>query len=188
MTATAAPFGFRPVFHSTGFDRATRRTIASGAAAIYKGSPVTLQANGTIAIAAAAQDILGIFNGVEYIDPTGRPIYSPTWPAGATFAAGTLPIAYVWEDFDTMFEVQANGPVAWTAIGDHADVVNPTTGSASQGLSTASLNATLAGTGVQGQFRIQDISPYVDNFAGDAFTIVRVKIARDQFIANKVAI
>lgn len=189
MTATAAPFGFRPVFHSTGFDRATRRTIAGGyASAIYKGSPVILNTNGTLNVGTAAADILGIFAGVEYIDASGKPTYSPNWPAAQAIFPNSVPVAYVWEDLDTVFEVQANGSLAQAAIGDQADVVNPGNGSALTGQSTAALSSALAGAGVQAQFRIVDIAPYVDNAIGDAFTIARVKIARDQFVANKVAI
>jgi len=189
MTASAAPFGFRPAFHSTGLDRAKRRTVAGGyASAIYKGSPVILNTNGTLNIGTAAADLLGIFAGCEYVDATGKPTYSPFWPAAQAIFPNTTPIAYVWEDFDTMFEVQANGPVPQTAIGDQADVVNPGNGSTLTGQSTAALSSTLAGAGAQAQFRIEDIAPYVDNAAGDAFTIVRVKLARSQFIANKVAV
>lgn len=189
MTAQAAPFGFRPVLHSTGLDRARRRTIAPGyGTALYKGMMVTLNTNGTIVAAAAAADFLGVFAGVEYTDVNGKPNYSPYWPAAQQVLANTPIIAYVWEDFDTMFEVQANGSIAATAIGDQADVVNVGAGSTMTGLSTSALNSTLAGAGVQGQWRIEEIAGYPDNAAGDAFTIVRVKMARQQFIANKVAV
>lgn len=189
MTATAAPFGFRPVYHPTGLDRGTKRTIASGyATALYKGMPVTLATNGTIVAGAAAADIKGIFNGVEYVDPQGKPNYSPFWPAAQTVLAGTSPVAYVWEDPGTVFEVQANGPVLQAAIGDQTDAVNVGNGNAMTGLSTAAVSSTLAGVGVQGQFRIVGFGGQQDNAPGDLFTIVQVQIARDQFVANKTAV
>jgi hypothetical protein len=188
MTAVAAPFGFQPVFHPTGFDRGILRTIASGyGTAIYKGSPVILDTNGTIVIGTAAADLLGIFAGVEYTDPSGKPNWSPYWPAGQTVFAGTSPKAYVWEDPATVFAVQANGPIAQSAIGSQADVVNPGAGSALTGLSSAALGAAVAG-GAQAQFRIYGFQLTEDNAPGDAFTVVQVQLARSQFIANKVAV
>lgn len=189
MTATAAPFGFRPANHPTGLDRGTKRTIASGyGTAIFKGAPVILNTNGTIVAGAAASDILGIFNGVEYIDALGKPNYSNFWPAGQLTLTGTAPVAYVWEDQGTVFEVQANGSVPQTALGDQTDVVNVGNGNAMIGLSTCGVSATLAGAAAQGQFRIVGFGGQLDNVAGDLFTVVQVQIARDQFIANKVAI
>jgi len=41
---------------------------------------------------------------------------------------------------------------------------------------------------VQGQVRIVDIAPYVDNNWGDAYTIVRVTVAKTQFQAVSPAI
>lgn len=189
MTAVAAPFGFRPVFHPTGLDRGILRTIASAyGTAIYKGGPVILNTNGTIVVGTAAADILGIFNGVEYVDSTGKPNYSTFWPAGQTLFTGTEAKAYVWEDPATVFEVQANGPMPATSVGDQADVVNPGAGNALTGLSTAALSTTLAGAGAQAQFRIYGLSRYEDNAWGDAFTIVQVQMARQQFVSNKVAV
>lgn len=189
MTATASPFGFRPVYHPTGLDRATKRTIASGyGTAIYKGAPVTLNTNGTITLGAAAADIKGIFDGVEYTDQLGKPNYSPFWPAGQLVLAGTTPTAYVWEDPGTVFEVQANGSVPQAAIGDQTDVVNVGAGTVMTGQSTSGVSSTLAGAGAQGQFRIVGFGLQEDNQPGDLFTILQVQIARDQFIANKVAV
>lgn len=188
MTNVAAPFGFRPVFHPTGFDRGILRYIAPAyGTTIYKGQPVALNTNGTIVAAAAASDILGILAGVEFIDATGKPNYQNFWPAGQTVATGTQPRAYVWEDPATVFEVQATGPIPLTAIGDQADAANIGTGNASMGLSTAALGA-LVGAGVQGQFRIYGFGLYEDNAPGDLFTIVQVQIARHQFVANKIAV
>ena len=65
---------------------------------------------------------------------------------------------------------------------------NVTAGSTSTGLSAATLSATLAGAGVQAQWRIVGFAGYVDNTPGDAFTIVQVQLARSQYVANKVAI
>jgi cell wall assembly regulator SMI1 len=43
--------------------------------------------------------------------------------------------------------------------------------------------ATPLSTGTQGQLQILDLAPYPDNAWGDAFTIVRVQVARRQIAA-----
>jgi len=189
MSAVSAPFGFRPAYHPTGFDRASKYAIAAAyASGILKGAPVILNTNGTVTIGAAASDILGIFAGCEYVDATGKPNVSPNWPAAQTVLAGTVPVAWVYDNPDDIFEVQADGSVAQTAIGDQADVSNVAAGSTVTGQSQATLSATLAGVGVQAQFRIIGFNLAQDNAPGDAYTVVQVQIARHQFVANKTAI
>lgn len=186
MSATLAPFGFRPADHPTGNARAKPYTIASAyGTAIYKYSPVILNTNGTITIGTTAADLIGVFAGVEYTDSTGKPTWSNYWPASTT---ATNITAYVWDDPDLIYDVQANGSVAQTAVGDQADVVNPGNGSTSTGLSSAALNSTLAGAGVQAQFRIVGFNRDPNNAIGDTYTVVQVQLARSQFVANKVAI
>lgn len=186
MSATSAPFGFRPVFHPTGNTRGKPFTIASGyGTTIYKNMPVILNTNGTITAGTAAADILGTLVGVEYTDSTGKPTYSNYWPASTV---ATNITAYVNDDPDTVYEVQADGSIAQTAIGDQADISNATNGSTSTGLSSCTLSATLAGAGVQAQFRIVGFGQAPDNAIGDAYTVVQVQLARSQFVSNKVAI
>jgi hypothetical protein len=189
MTATAAPFGFRPVWHPTGLDRGILRFIDPVyATPLYKGMPVALNTNGTIVAATVAADILGIFAGCEYIDSLGKPNFQNFWPGNPGIYTGRQPRAYVWEDALTVFEVQGNGPIPLAAIGDQADVVNPAAGTLPLGMSTAALNSTLVGAAAQGQFRIVGFNMGEDNTPGDLYTIVQVQIARQQFIANKVAV
>lgn len=188
MSAVAAPFGLVPAYHPTGLERAMAYTIAGAyATAIFKGDPVILNATGSVIAGTAAADLLGVFDGVEYVDPTGKPTYSNFWPAAQAILAGTVPTVYVWDQPDTVFAVQANGSVPATAIGNQADVVMGA-GSTQTGLSTTAMSATLAGVGVQAQLRIVDFDRNPGNAAGDAFTVVQVKIARHQYVANKVAI
>lgn len=186
MSATSAPFGMRPVYHPSGLDRASAYTIGTGyGSAIYKGSPVILNTDGTLNIGTTNADILGVFDGVEYTDSTNKPTYSNYWIAST---AATNVTAWVWDNPVTVYEIQSSGSIAATAVGDQADFVNPGTGSTATGLSTAQINATLKGAGVQGQLRIVGLSLYPDNAWADAYTIVQVQIARQQYVANKVAI
>ena len=66
-------------------------------------------------------------------------------------------------------------------------MASATAGSTTTGLSQAMLG-TVVGAGSQGDFRIIDIAPYIDNEWGDSFVIVRVQISRHQYTANIVAI
>ena len=187
MSAASAPFGFRPAYHPSGLERAKKYAIASAyGTAIYKGQPVILNTNGTIVVGTAAADLLGVFAGCEYVDSTGKPTVSTFWPASTAVLAGTVPTAWVYDDPEQIYEVQSDGSIAQTAIGDQADVSN--VGNNANSLSTATLSATLAGAAAQAQFRIIGFGQQIDNLPGDAFTVVQVKLARHQFISNKVAI
>jgi hypothetical protein len=186
MSATSAPFGFIPTVNQKGLSAARPYKIAAAyATAIYKYQPVKLVTAGTIEAGAAAEDLLGTLAGVEYTDAEGRRVVNTKWPTGGVSGATDI-VAWVWDDPENEFVVQANGSVAQAAIGDQADVVNATDNG--NGMSQAMLNATLAGAGLQGQFRIVDFEKSVDNAPGDAFTKVIVKIARHQYVGNKVAI
>lgn len=193
MSATNAPFGFRPAYFPTGRERAKKYAVASAyGTQMQKGQPCILNTNGTVTVGTAAADLLGILAGFEYTDANGKPWVSTYWPAGQTVLSGTTPIAWVYDDPGIVYEVQADGSIAQTAIGDQADVsnVSATAGVPSSGnvMSACTLSATLAGVGVQAQFRIVGFGQQVDNTPGDAFTIVQVQLARSQFVSNKVAV
>jgi len=190
MTTTATPFGMRPVQHMTGSirPRVANGLIASGyASSIYKYGPVTMQTTGLLAAATTAQDFIGALAGVEYTDPNGYYRISKYWPANTTYQAGSCTVAF-WDDPSLIYEMQANGSITQTAIGDQSDFVNPGAGSTVTGESTAALNSTLAGAGVQGQLRILGLVPLDGNAWGDAYTMVTVQIARHQYVTSKVAI
>jgi len=184
MSAVSAPFGFRPAYNPIGLDRAKKYTIAAAyGTAIYEGQPVILNTNGTITAGTAAADLLGVFAGCEYIDATGKPNVSNYWPGTA---GATNIVAWVYDDPNNVYEVQSDGSIAQTAIGDQADISNATANS--NGRSQATLSSTVATVGVQAQFRIVGFGQQLDNAPGDAFTICQVQIARHQYITSKVAI
>ena len=79
--------------------------------------------------------------------------------------------------------------MAQTTLGNEYNFTNVTSGSSTTGLSQATLGAsTAAGNGTQGQMRVVDLAPYVDNAWGDAYTIVRVVNAQSQFFGSVTAI
>jgi hypothetical protein len=187
MSATNAPFGLRPAFHPSGLDRA--QALAGGIPSAYssdilKGQAVLYVAgSGVIEPVNATGDALsGAFAGVEWTDTTGRRRVSNYWPANTAYQTGSC-VAYFYNDPNIVYEIQADGSVAQTAIGLDANLSNFAAGSNVTGLSQATMAATPLSTGAQGQLQILDLAPYVDNAWGDNFTIVRVQVARRQIAA-----
>ena len=187
MSATSAPFGLRPAFHPSGLDRA--QALANGIPSAYntdilKGQPVLYVAGSGVIepVNATADPVSGAFAGVEWTDTTGRRRVSNYWPANTAYQTGSC-VAYFYNDPNIVYEIQAAGSIAQTSVGLGANFSNFAAGSNVTGLSQATLNATVLATGVQGQVQILDIAPYPDNDWGDAFTIVRVQVARRQIAA-----
>jgi len=183
MSATSAPFGLRPAFHPSGLDRA--QALAGGIASAYpadilKGQPVKYDTAGTIVPASGSEAFVGAFAGVEWTDTTGRRRVSNYWPANTAYQTGSC-VAYFYNDPNIVYEIQADGTLAQTSIGDEANITNSTAGSNTTGLSQATLSTSLAGANGVAAMRIVDIAPYPDNNWGDAYVIVRATIAQFQF-------
>lgn len=201
MSSTSAPFGLRPAFHPSGLDRAQALSngITSGYASnILKGQPVQYgsTANGitlgtigiALAVTGATGAFAGAFAGVEWTDTTGRRRVSNYWPAGTTFQTGSC-VAYFYNDSNIVYEIQADGAMAQTTIGNEYPFSNIAAGSAVTGLSQCTLaSASPAGNGVQSQMRVVDLAPYVDNAWGDSFTIVRVVVSQSQYFGAFAAV
>lgn len=185
MSSTNAPFGLRPAFHPSGLDRAQALAggIASGYSSnILKGQAVKyLASNGVINAVTGTEAFSGAFAGVEWTDTTGRRRVSNYWPASTAYQAGSC-IAYFYNDNNIVYEIQADGAIAQTAIGNEANLTsaNLAAGSTTTGLSQATLSTTLVGNSTQGQMRIVDIAPLVDNAWGDAYTVVRAVVSNSQ--------
>ena len=209
MSSSSAPFGLRPAFHPSGLDRAQALAngITSGLAVnILKGQPVvyttaatvgsTGAANGTIipagtpgnSAATSGYQVAGAFAGTEWTDTTGRRRISNYWPTGTAYQTGSC-IAYFYNDQNIVYEIQGDGTLAQTSIGNEYNFSNITAGSTTTGLSQATLAVASAQTnGAQGQMRVVDIAPYVDNNWGDAYVIVRVTLPYVQFVAATTAV
>ena len=185
MTATAAPFGLRPAMHGVGgINRPIRRSIdPANTTAIYKGTPVQINiADGFVALATAGvpsgstNQVDGVFVGCEYYDATGKYNVSSFWP-GVTGCTNI--VAWVIEDPGVVFEGQAAGSIAQSAIGNGINLsASPGTGSTQTGVSTATLATAITGAA---QFVIVDVAQSEDNTWGDAFTIIRVKLAASKY-------
>jgi|TARA_R110000751_G_scaffold9210_1_gene35130 hypothetical protein len=164
MANKDAPFGFRAV-GELGSEPNTGGTskylIASGETdVIYKGDVVTLETAGTITVSGNTTTAnIGVFNGCFYNDPTTQ---KPTWknyyPGSITPTVGDIE-AFVYDDPNRLFEVQANGTLAQTAVGDNCDQVYAA-GSTINGASKSELGSVAGGTA---QFRVVRISEDPDN-------------------------
>ena len=195
MSATSAPFGFRPSFHNSGQMRPKAYTIASTYAAnIFLGDPVKLVDAGTIQLGTSDGSrtgtvdgvlLLGIFAGCEYNDATGKPTVSNFWPTGTT---ATNIVAYVYDDPETLFDVQYANPgtagtdSVQTAVGEECDWV-PTAagGSTSTGLSSTSLTVIMA---TSGQFQITRFALFPNDSLTDAYVTATVRINEHQYKAS----
>jgi hypothetical protein len=190
MSSTNAPFGLRPSFHPTGLDRAVALTdgIASGYSSnLLKGQPVALNSSGVIIAATAGSAYQGAFAGVQWTDTTGRVRVSNYWPASTAYITGSC-IAYYYSDPNIVYDIQADGSLAQTSIGDQANFSNIAAGSSTTGLSQCTMSSSLVGSSAVGDLRIINLSPGVDNAWGDAYTVVQVQVSRSQYVATINAI
>lgn len=195
MSSTSAPFGFRPSFHNSGQIRPKAYTIASTYAInIFAGDPVKLTDNGVIQLGTSDGTrsgtvdgiaLLGVFAGCEYRDSNGRPVVSNYWPASTT---ATEIRAYVYDDPETLFDVQYNNPgtagtdTVQTAVGEECDwtVASPG-GSTSTGLSNTLLTAIQA---TSGQFQIVGFAYGVNDSLTDAYVVATVRINEHHYKAS----
>lgn len=187
MSATATPYGFKPVNEIGGLPYAgsTRQIkIASGYASnIYYGSVVSIVAAGTIQVVTTNGDnstpfpagTIGVFVGCTYTNPSTKQLtFAQYWPTG-TVASDAM--AYVVDDYNTLFQVQADGSLAQATLGSNAilaAVQSTSTGSTTTGNSNTALSATVATTSGYA-FRIVDFVESTTSTVGDAYTDVLVK-------------
>jgi hypothetical protein len=186
MSATSAPFGLRPSFHPSGLDRAIALAngIASGySSGILKGQPVALNTSGNIIAATAGSAYQGAFAGHEWTDVSGRRQISNQWVASTAYTTGSE-VTYYYSDPNIVYDIQANGSLAQTSIGDQANFASITAGSTTTGLSQCMISTSLAGSGAVGDMRIIGLTPAVDNDWGDAYTVVQVQVSRSQYVAT----
>jgi len=185
MATTAAPYGLKAVNLVGGqpYAGSTRQLkIASGYAAnIYNGSVVSIVAAGTVEIVsevgsnadAFPAGTVGVFVGCSYTDPnTKQKLFSQYWPTG-TVAADA--VAYVIDDPDVVFQIQADDTLAQTALGINIPVVNPTAGSTTTGNSTMAADASGIAVTDTLAFKIIDFVDSTTSSVGDTYTDVLVK-------------
>lgn len=191
----------RPAFGSGGAQPLGGYGIASGYANnIFQGSPIQVDAttpSSNIILASTfvsaappipkASLLLGSFQGVEFTLATGRRTVSNFWPAGTVPFASSQTVAWITRDPRIRYEIQANGSIPATAMGNMASITangsangNATTGFSTVGLDTATLITPAANPTFVNHLRIVGFSQRIDNLPADAFTQVIVEIAGHQ--------
>jgi len=174
------PFGLRPVGKlgsSINNGGTTKYRIADNqSGVIYKGDPVFVgdgsdagavvtPAAGYIASAETGNICcVGVFNGCYYIDPTTKkPTWSNYYPGSVNITEGTID-AYVYDDPNMLFEVQASGTLTYaTVVNNNIDMLTYAAGSTVNGQSKVELAAAVTGSGATAQFVVIGISEDPEN-------------------------
>jgi len=185
MATTAAPYGLRPINLIGGqvFAGSTRQIAITSAynTNIFFGDIVAIDGtNGTIVkvtnVGSAADQfpagLVGVFLGCTYTDPNLKyKLNSQYWPAN-TVASDAM--AYICDDPDTLFQIQANGTVAQTSLGANFPVIQ-TAGSTTTGDSKIALNYAGGNTTSTIGLRLVDFVNGPFSTVGDAYTDCIVK-------------
>ena len=168
MSATAAPFGLRPVGNLSGtYNQSFRQypILSTESTRICFGDIVKLNdAGSTTTIqkdtGTSSATPIGIFLGCRFIDVSTKQLtFSQQWSG----AAHTEGMAYVADDPNILFEIQADGAVNDDDIAANAALVQGTS-SAALGISRVSLDISTAANTASLPIRIVD---FKGGFDGD---------------------
>lgn len=191
MATTAAPYGLKPVKRADGmaYAGATSQYLidpAGEATNLFYGQVVHIGADGYIALSTATgadgttnalptgttlTGSLGVFVGCEYVNDQGQPTFAQYYPSG-TSNGGAIR-AYVVDDPNVLFQVQADGPMDQSDIGANtffAAAQSTSTGNTATGNSTSAVDATTKTT--TAAFRIVAAASPI----GDAYPDLLVKL------------
>ncbi len=179
MANKDAAFGLRPVGKlgsSVNNSGTTKYRIADNqAGAIYKGdivfvgdgsdagTGVTPAAGYIGPVAAGNICSVGVFNGCFYIDPTSKkPTWSNYYPGSVNITVGTID-AYVYDDPNTLFEVQASGTLTYaTVVNNNIDILYGA-GSTVNGQSKTELASAVTASGATDMLVVVGISEDPEN-------------------------
>ena len=187
MASTASPYGLKPVNRVDGLPYAgeTRQfliTPAGYASNLFYGQVVKIHTDGYINLVtetggtgdAFPAGTIGVFVGCSYVNTQGQTVFSQYYPSGSTNA-----VAYVVDDDRAVFQVQADGAVAQTQLGQNVffsaaqNGTNASGGNTQSGNSLSAVSATSqAGTAA---FRIVGFVNAPGSAVGDAKTDLLVK-------------
>ena len=159
MANIDAAFGLRPYeksganYNNQGvnaypinFDGLTTGTTSK----IWTGTPVIPLAGGLIDVPGAAAGgtvpLLGVFMGCKYIATDGTPTWSPYWPGYAAIKASTEATAYVADNPDALFVINANAALPDNDLFINCNFATATTGTDTSGYSLAELDPSTRNT------------------------------------------
>ena len=168
MANKDAAFGLRPSRMMGGAPFSggqSRYRIASGySTKIFQGDLVKQVTGGGIERAAASSTVpvVGVFNGVQYTDPTtGEQVFANHYPG--SISASDI-IGFIIDDPNVVFEVQADEafPVA-DLLGNFDIIDQSTTGDTASGRSNMELDVSTGATTTTLPLKAIDISQDPDN-------------------------
>jgi|TARA_Y100000004_G_scaffold151897_1_gene174803 hypothetical protein len=167
MANINAVFGFRPVKKvGAGYNASAQNEYVIGnneSSAIYQGDPVIMNANGAISVGSTAgAELIGVFNGCFYTDPTTqKPTYSNYYPG--SIAADDI-VANVIDDPNALFEVKVDDTNGGQAqVGSNANIATYAAGSTKTGVSGVALDGSSFATSSAANFRVVSLSTDPDN-------------------------
>ena len=168
MANVTEQYGLKPVRQLNGspfINAQNRYRIASNnSTAIFQGDLVIPQTTGNItrAIANTSTEVVGVFNGCFYTDPTTqKPTFRNNYPG--SIAASDI-IAMVVDATETVYEIKANATFVVADLFKNYSVTN-VTGSTQTGISKVTLD--VANSGTAGTFVVQAIDITQDPFNSD---------------------
>ena len=193
MANSDAAYGFRPVqvkgggtpqenvFAPQGY------SIASGyGSTIALGDPVgqtgTSDADGRpgIQLVSTPGVIRGVFAGVSYVDANGEQQFRTSWTASTV---ATNIIAFVWDDPDIIFSIQADEDIVAGDFNNKVDYIHATS---VNGVSRVELDSSNIGTGDALKILARDDSVSPNNL-GENFTKVLVMIREHEMLSTYTA-
>jgi hypothetical protein len=198
MASTNSPYGLRPInlLGGQSYAGSTRKyAISPGYATnIQYGDPVLIINTGSVAAALRGTlgrfnttttattvtntgggfGFVGVFVGVTFTDPVYGAVFRQNYAAGNT---ATDIMAYVVDDPDALFQVQANGQLNQTALGCNAALIQTIAGNSGANINSGvGLDASSIGTANTLPVRIVDFVNSTTSQIGDAYTDVIVRI------------
>jgi hypothetical protein len=180
MAAVASPYGLRPV-NMSGSQYMTHgmrlmKIAAAYGTSIFNGDLVKLNAGYIEKDVATTGNLpIGVFFGCEYEDTAMGLFHRNFWTAGTVTKTNSSIWAYVIDDPDVLFEIQASGSVTQANLGSNANIVQ-TAGSLITGRSAIALNITGIAATATFPLRIVDFVRRPGSSVGDAFTDVIVRL------------
>jgi hypothetical protein len=194
VAATSSPYGLRPInlLGGQSYAGSTREYAipASFAVSIQYGDPVIITNTGstrgtlarfnatttatTVTSTGGGFGFVGVFVGVTFTDPVYGTVFRQNYAAGNT---ATDIQAYVVDDPDALFQVQADGSLGQTALGCNAALIQTVAGSSGVNINSGvGLDASSIATTATLPVRIVDFVNSTTSQIGDAFTDVIVRI------------
>jgi len=123
---------------------------------IYTGQVVTQFTDGFVRVLNAAADlVLGVFNGVWYVDDSGDTQFRPRWVASQKLLTGSVAKASIYDPVGSYFQIDSSADTVFADLNKYADLTpgtgtggDNTTGRSSAQLDHANIDASITANNV----------------------------------------